>query len=83
MSDVVQGNGVEPAADTVEIEERREDRKLKRWIVQVVTLGFMFVFVASILSLIYAAVVQEKDLNTSFIGEMFKLVFDFLRFLMS
>lgn len=74
-----------PAAeiDVVELEERRANRNLKHWMVKAVTSVAMFVFVVCIMSLLYAAIVQEKDLNTTFIGEMFKLIFDFLRFIMA
>lgn len=83
MSDVVDENHIDTAVDAVELEDRRAKRDLRHWMVKVVTLFFMAAFLASILSLIYAAVIQEKDLNTGFIGEMFKAMFDFLRFLMA
>jgi uncharacterized membrane protein YqjE len=87
MSDEAEVNAamVQPAAeiDVIELEERRAKRDLKHWLVRTITVTMMFVFVVCIMSLLYAAVVQEKDLNTTFIGEMFKIVFDFLRFVMS
>lgn len=74
-----------PAAeiDVIELEERRANRNLKHWMVKAFSLLVIFMFVVCVLSLVYAAIIQEKDLNTTFIGEMFKLVFDFLRFVMS
>jgi Na+/H+-dicarboxylate symporter len=82
MSDVVDERPVEAVVDVVELEDRRAKRDLKHWMVKTITLFLMAAFLAIILSLVYAAVIQEKDLDTSFIGEMFKALIDFLRFLM-
>ncbi|BAW19057.1 hypothetical protein [Ralstonia phage RP31] len=65
------------------LEERREARSLKTWLVKAFTLTFIFVFGSSVMALIYAAVVKEKDLNTTFVGEMLKATFDFMRFVLS
>lgn len=67
----------------VDLEERRAERNLKHWLVKGFAITLMVVFVASTLTLIYAAVIQEKDLNTGFIGEIFKGLFDFLRFILA
>lgn len=83
MSDVVEEAGVRTAPDPHELEERRAARDLKHFAVKALVVAFIIVFVASFLSLIYSAVIQEKDLDTAFMGEMFKMVFDFLRFLLS
>lgn len=83
MSDMVEETGTSTAPDAIEVEERRAKRDLKHWMVKAVTVTFMFTFVSAFLSLIYAAIIQEKDLDTAFMGEMFKGFFDFLRFLMS
>lgn len=74
-----------PAAeiDVHELEERRADRNFKYWLKQAVTLTFLAVFAISFLSIIYAAIIQEKDLNTTFIGEVFKMMFDFLRIILA
>ena len=63
----------------IDQEERRANRDLRHWLVKTLTLTFMVILVASTASLIYAAVIQEKDLDTGFIGELFKGLFDFLR----
>lgn len=73
---------VNNAAAVDELEERREVRHRKTWLVKAFTMTFIFILVSSVLALIYAAVVQEKDLNTTFIGEMLKSTFDFLRFVL-
>lgn len=83
MSDVVEEAGVSAAPDPHELEERRATRDLKHFVVKALVIAFIIVFLSSFLSLIHAAVIQEKDLDTAFMGEMFKMVFDFLRFLLS
>lgn len=74
---------VTPACDLEELEERREARKLKSWLVRALATTVMIVSGTSTLALLYAAVIQEKDLNTGFIGEVLKTVFDFLRFILA
>lgn len=66
-----------------ELEERREVRQRKTWLIKLFSLSFTFVLMSSVLTLLYAAVIQEKDLNTGFIGEILKAIFDFLRFVMT
>lgn len=83
MSDGAADQEVVIPAVLDDLEERRAKRDLKHWLVKGVARTFMIIVVASVLSLIYAAVIQEKDLDTGFIGELFKGLFDFLRFLMS
>lgn len=83
MSDVVERDGVNAALDAIELEERRATRDLKHWMVKAITIAFIVVFVSCFMSLVLSAVVQEKDLDTVFMGEMFKSIFDFLRFLLS
>jgi hypothetical protein len=87
MSDETDVNAalVHPAAeiDVIELEDRRAKRDLKHWLVKTITIATMFVVVVCVMSLLYAAVVQEKDLNTTFIGEVLKMIFDFLRFVMA
>lgn len=69
--------------NTESIEDRRAVRDFKFWVGKVFTLTFVFLFVTCILTLIYSAIFQEKDLNTTFIGEVFKGVFDILRLILS
>lgn len=64
-------------------EDRRAKRNLKHWLVKLVAFTFMIVVVASVLSLIYAAINQEKDLDTAFIGELFKNLINFITFLLT
>lgn len=82
MTEEVVNEVINAASEVAEIEEMREDRKLKRTLVKCVTFTTMFIIIVSFLSLIYAAVIQDKDLNTTFIGDVFKHLFDFLRFLL-
>jgi hypothetical protein len=65
------------------LEERREKRSLKTWLVKAVSTTVLFIFTVSVISLIYAAVVKEKDLDTSFIGSVLKTMFEFLHFLLA
>lgn len=65
------------------IEERRATRDLKFWIVKTFVTAFLVVFSTSVVTLIYAAVVQEKDLDTGFIGEAFKSMFEIIRIILS
>lgn len=65
------------------IEERRDNRKLKHTLVKMCAVTFLVVSGLSLLTLIYAAVFKDKDLNTTFIGELIKGIFDFMRFLLS
>lgn len=65
-----------------EIEERRAARDLKFWIVKTFVAAFLVVFASSVVTLIYAAVIQEKDLDTGFIGESLKGIFDIIRFIL-
>jgi uncharacterized membrane protein YqjE len=68
------------AVETEELEERRASRVLKTWLVKVFTLSFIVIMFASVGTLIYMVVVQEKDLNTTFIGEVLKGVFEVVKF---
>lgn len=83
MSDAPNPVDAGPVIDIDALEERRAKRDLKHFMVKAMTITVMILIVASTSSLIYAAVVQEKDLDTGFIGDLFKTVFDFLRFLMT
>lgn len=83
MSDIQEKDNVATTIDQDDIEERRAKRDLKFWLVKLVTSTFMVVFAASMLSLVYAAVVREKDLDTGFLGTVFQSMFEFIRFLMS
>lgn len=74
---------VNPVVVGEDIEERRAKRDLMHWVIKSVVIGFMIIVIASVFSLIYAAIIQEKDLDTAFIGELFKGFFDFIRFLLS
>ncbi len=74
---------VTPAADSEEIYERRQKLDLKTWLVKAFASTVMAVFGTSTLALLYAAVIQEKDLNTGFIGDVLKSVFDLLRFILA
>ena len=65
------------------IEDRRARRDFKFRVGKVFTLTFVFLFVTCVLTLVYAAIFQEKDLNTTFIGEVFKGIFDIIRFVLS
>ena len=64
------------------MEERRATRDLKFWIVKTLVITFMFVFIVSVVTLIYTVVIQEKDLNTGFIGEVFRGMFEVLQFIL-
>ena len=65
------------------IEERRATRDLKFWIVKTFVAAFLVVLTSSVVTLIYAAVIQEKDLDTGFVGEVFKGMFEIIRFILS
>ncbi len=65
------------------LEERRATRDLKFWIVKTFVAAFLVVLTSSVVTLIYAAVIQEKDLDTGFIGEVFKGMFEIIRFILS
>ena len=65
------------------LEERRATRDLKFWIVKTFVAAFLVVLTSSVVTLIYAAVIQEKDLDTGFIGETFKGMFEIIRFILS
>jgi uncharacterized membrane protein YqjE len=90
MSDVVEKEKDDaPAVETpqadvvVDIEEKRAVRDLKFFLVKAFALSMLGLFIISVLTLIYAAVFKEKDLNTTFIGEVFKMIFEFLQFLLA
>lgn len=83
MSDAAKETDIVVNHDVVELEDHRAERNLKHWLVKGFASTFFVIFVASALSLMYAAIIQEKDLNTGFIGETFKMVFDFLRFILA
>lgn len=72
--------GVLATYSSEEVEERREQRNLKTWMAKAFTKAFIFVFVSSVLALLYASVFQEKDLNTTFIGEILSGMFEFVKF---
>ena len=65
------------------LEERRATRDLKFWIVKTFVAAFLVVLTSSVVTLIYAAVIQEKDLDTGFIGEVFKGMFEIIRIILS
>ena len=65
------------------LEERRAPRDLKFWIVKTFVAAFLVVLTSSVVTLIYAAVIQEKDLDTGFIGEVFKGMFEIIRIILS
>ena len=65
------------------LEERRATRYLKFWIVKTFVAAFLVVLTSSVVTLIYAAVIQEKDLDTGFIGEVFKGMFEIIRIILS
>lgn len=71
---------VSTAVETEELAERREARSLKTWMVKALTLSFIVIMFTSVATLIYMVVVQEKDLNTTFIGEVLKGVFEVVKF---
>jgi hypothetical protein len=63
-------------------EERRATRDLKFWIVKTLVITFMILFTASVGALIYAVIIQEKDLDTGFIGGVFKGIFEVIHFIL-
>ena len=65
------------------LEERRATRDLKFWIVKTFVAAFLVVLTSSVVTLIYAAVIQEKDFDTGFIGEVFKGMFEIIRIILS
>ena len=65
------------------LDERRATRDLKFWIVKTFVAAFLVVLTSSVVTLIYAAVIQEKDLDTGFIGEVFKGMFEIIRIILS
>ena len=65
------------------LEERRATRDLQFWIVKTFVAAVLVVLTSSVVTLIYAAVIQEKDLDTGFIGEVFKGMFEIIRFILS
>lgn len=70
---------VPTAEETEELEERREARGLKTWLVKAFTLAFIVILFASVGTLIYMVVVQEKDLGATVIGEVLKGVFEVVK----
>lgn len=80
-------NPIERRAIITDRRENREDRRaardLKHWLVKLLASVLSLITLASVITLIYAAVVNEKDLDTGFIGEIFKSIIDFLHFLLT
>lgn len=72
-----------PPFDIESIEERRAALNLKTWLVKTTTLTVMSVFIASVLALIYSVIIQGKELDAGFIGEILKDTFEFLRMVMA
>lgn len=64
------------------VEERREARKLRHWLVKTLTLCFVFAFLLSIASMLYTVVIQGKNFDTTFIGETFEQIFKVLHYLL-
>ncbi len=60
-------------------EERREQRKLRHWVIQVTLLAFLGILVGSVMTTMYGVMVRDKDFETGFIGEIFKYVIEFLK----
>lgn len=90
MSDeIVKENSDEPVVvidkvhTLLEVEDRRAARDFKYWLAKVFSVTLVVLMVVCVLTLVYSAVVQEKDLNTTFVGDIFKAIFDFLHFLLA
>lgn len=72
-----------PAIVAEDIANRVATRDLKHFLVKLMATGAMFLVIASVLTLLYSAIVQDKDLDTGFIGDIFKTIVDFIRFLLT
>lgn len=78
---------IDPNLEKLQVEEAIEDRRATRdfkfWMAKTLLTAFLAVLTASVVTLIYAAVIQEKDFNTGIIGETFKGIFEILRIILS
>lgn len=63
-------------------EEQREERAHRRWMAKAAFLTLCAIISSSILTLIYAAVIQDKDFETGFIGQAMNTVFEVLKLLL-
>jgi hypothetical protein len=68
--------------DIDSVEERREERAHRRWLAKAGFLTFCAVIAASVFTLIYAAVIQDKDFETGFIGQTLSTLFEVLKLLL-
>lgn len=75
------------SAINIDRRENREDRRAKRdlvhWLVKLFAIVLSILAVASVGTMIYAAIASEKDLDTGFIAELFKTIIDFLHFILT
>lgn len=68
--------------DVAAVEEQREERAHKRWLAKAGFLTFCAVIASSVFTLIYAAVIQDKDFETGFIGQTLSTIFEVLKLLL-
>lgn len=62
--------------------DRREERAHRRWIFKTGFVTICMVIAVSVLTLIYAAVIQDKDFETGFIGESLGTLVEVLKLIM-
>jgi hypothetical protein len=57
----------------------RTDKSFRHWIAKVIVLTLCVVFVASVGTLLFASVAQDKDIQSGFIGDFLSGFFDVLK----
>lgn len=68
--------------DVASVEEQREERAHRRWLAKAGFLTFCAVIASSVLTLIYAVVIQDKDFETGFIGQTLGVIVEVLKLLL-
>ena len=67
--------------DLDNVEERRERRKFKYWGLRVATVVGSVMLLGATGAVIAIAYTRDKELNTDFITELAKVIFDFAKYL--
>lgn len=60
-------------------EDAREERAHRRWMAKAGFLTFCVIAAAGVITLIYAAIIQDKDFETGFLGQALELLIEVLK----
>lgn len=70
-----------PIIDIEAIEERRETRRLKHWLVKLMSIALLLLIFSVIAAIFYNAITKGEQLPVDFILNIFNTIIDFIKYL--